>query len=734
MNRSTAIASGTKPSQLSSTVPGVDEVNVSQAGIEAELASIPKQPQQQAAREPAQIDPAEAEWLASVASQPDNTDLNYRNDGTPEGAAHDAALAARSSNSAKTMVADAVDQGIPAVVSAAGGIAGAAIGTGLIPGMGTAAGYEAGSIAGGAINVALAPAYKNIANKIRDFYGIPKDQQDDFNSRMSMAIQEGINAVLPRFIGAGKAVADKMGAKLAATQGEKVAENLATMQAAKDAGIELGPRGMVEGTQLESTVGNQLEASMAGVNGEGFHDDLFLAQQNNDNAVVSAFKKLKSQVGEMFQPDGTRIIKPENVKVRKEAIGAEVGSINEEAFALAEGRTFDPTNVISEFRKSLELRGIDTSDGMIPPSILNNLEPDAKSIATRYNRTLSKINAEMMESGSGMTLPEQLAKLKDTQLNPGQSFYTDGTSKYRGMSLKEIHGLTDDMQKLAEFDSFNRQLKQKQFGKISHEARTLRDKVTKTVFDDAALRAEESGSASQAKRLKGQQSRLDSLNKSYGDHADAELDFYNAVNADAEKSTELIMRSLGENEYNHLVDKVLTAKEKGALKSAYIENMIKKSSEEGTALDPKQIMKTIERDGARAKKLFGDADYSELKKLAGYLKTAPHVDSNLAGAEKLAGSIVRTVNKLTSGHGMDLVEQGLFRSPKIRDMVKNMPAYQAAFKKYYGTSTAERMAKSTEMLAEETAKRQVVRAGKVVSNVSQSSERQKESELKALDL
>src|ERR1035437_1078878 len=155
MNPAQAQASGTKPGQLDSTIPGANEQQSSEAGAEQSLKQLGKEKKSQA--------PEQGQEQTQQQAQPSSAEQVFLNDSDVQQPPQQQGQGSRFSQLAPpgqsliptaAGVADTVQQGIPAVVSAAGSGLGALVGS-VVPGVGTGFGAEIGYGGAAALNTAL---------------------------------------------------------------------------------------------------------------------------------------------------------------------------------------------------------------------------------------------------------------------------------------------------------------------------------------------------------------------------------------------------------------------------------------------------------------------------------------------------------------------------------------------------------------------------------------------------
>jgi hypothetical protein len=648
MNSATRVASGSKPSQLKKPVPSVNTSAVVDAEVDAAIDSLPDRAPASGQETQADI---EAQILAEMNGQTQAAPGVQSPIPDPEYPIDARQQPRLNLVDPGTATANVVEQGLPMAVSTAGTILGAAAGGAGSGGLGVGVGAEMGNAGAAAVNVALAPFYKKAADGLRKAWGIPTQDKSDFDQRIQMALSEAVGLAIPRFFAQNPYVRDYVGNKLNQTASKEVAKNIDLMQTAKDKGIDLGPRGLMNSTPYESYTKEGLSSQMTDVSGVA-NTAAYTAQKENLDAVTTAFNKLKDTVGKTTDEAGNLIIKPENVSARKEAIGRQIGRIDDIAIKEAGDRKFDVAPILDSIKQALQVRGIETTDGLIPAKVMNKLEPEARALARQHNNIMGEALADTVNSSQ----PQ--------------------------LSLQRINRLTKNFQDLAEFDIVvGRDLANKQYGSISREARMIRENAMTNVLDEAAARAEQAGNADGARQLRSLVNKRKSLGESFGQHSDAAKDFYKAVNDDPRVAARSLINNLGDKEFKNMVG-VLEEKERQALGSSYVENLINNASDNGVLVDPKSIKKALTKDGPKVEQLLGAQNYKDLQDLTDLAMTAEKIEVGGHASDTIVQAFAKKLGAIRSASAFNFLENILLRTPKISDLVENTPAYKAAFERY----------------------------------------------------
>src|ERR1035437_5206845 len=349
MNPAQAQASGTKPGQLNSPIPGQNEQQSSEAGAQSGLSQLtntkpqPTQPPVVAPGQQQQQDPMaelEAQQHAEDKAKQD-ANQNDEYDGV-DVSGRPIINKSYTKEQAAGATADLVEGGIPLAINAVGTGVGAYFGN-----------PRGGSAASSALNVALAPHIRDLADKIREKAGIPKSDKTDFEASLQSFIGEFVGNAAPTIINHGKFAVNYIGEKLAREEGVRVAENIATINKLKNQGLKVGTdstTGVFKGTYLDPNV-------------------QALKDQPNLSAAQQQWNDFADQAGSSIDENGNRILTAKNFSEEKRIVGKNIGNNRELLAHVTDDKMVDPSVLLQSSKEIFERMGFKTDNGEIPEEI-----------------------------------------------------------------------------------------------------------------------------------------------------------------------------------------------------------------------------------------------------------------------------------------------------------------------------------------------------------------------------
>jgi hypothetical protein len=233
--------------------------------------------------------------------------------------------------------------------------------------------------------------YRDIANKVREHLGVPKDQSSDFDSMFHQAIGEAVGMVIPKVLEGGKFAADYVGAKLAGKEGERVAGNIATMNQMKNQGMPVSTTAVFKGTEYDP--------------------DLQTLKNNpNMSDTQRAIETYADAQGRQVDKEGNIILSEENTLKQREDVGSEIGQMRKQVGMLQGDKTIDPAPMLQIAKERFNKLGIKSVNGEIPESASKNLSGEQKAFATKWNDEVQRIKEIYLKGNTGTTIDIEMLK------------------------------------------------------------------------------------------------------------------------------------------------------------------------------------------------------------------------------------------------------------------------------------------------------------------------------------